>query len=241
MDIYRRNHDRMTLEVCIDGLDTLVLARKYGAKRVELCSALELGGLTPSLGMVECCIEASGIEIHAMLRPRGGHFVYTQMEMEIMRKDMDAMAQVGIHGIVFGCLNERNEIDTEACRFLIAHAKDLGLEVTFHRAFDMLNDPEAGLEELIELGFDRILTSGGESKANDGLGLIKRCVEIADGRIQIMAGSGVNASNALHIAHSGVDALHFTSHKTESKDSFGMGAQNIPDEEKIAGICELFT
>lgn len=230
----------MTLEVCIDSFDGAQLATKFKADRVELCSGLSVGGLTPSIGLTAKCAEI--IEVHAMLRNREGDFVYSPQEIQMMLDDLDFLAKAGASGIVFGCLTEKNEIDIEANALLINEAKRFGMKSTFHRAFDFCENPREGLEKIITLGFDRLLTSGQRPKAIDGIDLIQKLVKWSDGRIEIMAGSGVNASNAIHLAKTGIDALHFTSHLSEdSKNSFGMGAKSIPDSEKIESIRTLFS
>lgn len=231
----------MILEVCADSLETTLLAEKNGAKRVELCSALSVGGLTPSMGLVKTCKEQSSIEIHCMIRHREGDFVYSQQDLEIMLSDIEMVAQLGVKGVVFGCLNGHGEIDTRATELLVKHAKKWGLEVTFHRAFDFVFDYNSGIEQLIFAKVDRILTSGGRDKAIEGIDQISDLVEIANGRIQIMAGSGVNADNAKELAESGVDALHFTSHISAGKPVFGMGEKTSPDPEKIRKIVQVFS
>jgi len=229
----------MTLEVCIDSHEGALVAARFGAKRVELCSALSVGGLTPSIGLVSECAEV--IEVHAMLRHREGDFVYTARDIEIMLDDIDFLAKSGASGIVFGCLTEQNEIASKANAVLIKEAKDLGLETTFHRAFDFSQNPKESLKKIIDLGFDRLLTAGQKSKAIDGIGLIRDLVEWSGGRIEIMAGSGVNAANAMKLAHAGIDALHFTSYTgTELQNTFGMGVKTIPDPKKIESISNLF-
>ena len=229
----------MTLEVCVDSFEGAKLAGRFKADRVELCSGLSVGGLTPSIGLIAKCAEV--IEVHAMLRNREGDFVYSPREIKIMLDDIDFLAKAGASGIVFGCLTDQNEIDVEANALLIKEAKGLGLETTFHRAFDFCDHPKEALEKLISLGFNRLLTSGQKPKAIDGIDLIQNLVTWADGRIEIMAGSGVNASNAAKLANTEVSALHFTSHETaETKDSFGMGSKTISDPNKIASITRLF-
>jgi copper homeostasis protein len=229
----------MTLEVCVDSFEGAQLAERFGANRIELCSGLSVGGLTPSNGLTAKCAEI--IELHAILRNREGDFVYSPRSIKIMLDDIDSFAQSGANGIVFGCLTGQNQIDIEANTTLVQEAKILGLETTFHRAFDYCKDPKKSLETIIDLGFDRLLTSGKQPTAIEGIELIRKLVSWADGRIEIMAGSGVNASNALELIEAGVDAIHFTSHTfANSKDSFGMGSKSIPDEEKIASIIRLF-
>jgi copper homeostasis protein len=229
----------MTLEVCIDSLEGAELAKRYGAQRVELCSALSVGGLTPSIGLLVACAEVT--EVHAMLRLREGDFTYSSKEIKIMLDDIDFLANAGASGVVFGCLTESKAIDLKASAELIKEARILGLEATFHRAFDFSDNPKESLNKLIDLGFDRLLTSGQKPRAIEGIDLIRDLVDLADGRIEIMAGSGVNATHALKLANAGVDALHFTSHiPKETKDSFGMGLTTIPDTNKIKSIAKLF-
>jgi len=231
----------MILEVCIDSYEGALLAQKYGAKRVELCSALTVGGLTPSLAVSQQCSTLEEIEVHAMLRHREGDFVYSDADLMILQKDLIGLSNANVKGIVFGCLSPANELDLAKNKALVQAAKLLDLEVTFHRAFDFVNEPQKVLEQLIELGFDRLLTSGQQPTAIEGITMIQQLVEWADGRILIMAGSGVNASNAIQLAETGVDALHFTSHKLDMQSiTLGMGSKSIPNEEKIASISNLF-
>ncbi len=227
----------MILEVCADSYETCQLAEKYGAKRVELCSGLSVGGLTPSPALIQKC-SSLDIEIHVMIRHREGGFVYSDEEIEIMISDILMAKENGAKGVVFGCLNDRNEIHQEHTQKLCRKARDLGLEITFHRAFDFVKYPIKSLEILISMGAQRILTSGGKAKAIEGIYEIKDLVDMADGRIQIMAGSGVNADNAEELAEIGVHALHFTSHKARQEAELGMGVETVPDEEKIRGINE---
>jgi copper homeostasis protein len=226
----------MTLEVCIDSLEGTEVAARNGARRVELCSALSTGGLTPSLALVEKCVQVKGIEVHAMLRHREGDFVYNQSDLEILLRDMELLARAGARGVVFGCLTRENKLDADKNNLLAERARKLGLECTFHRAFDFAEEPKKALEELIDQGFTRILTSGQRRTAIEGIELITELVKQSAGRIQIMAASGVNGSNADELTRTGVDALHFTAHKISGDPRMGMGTHFIPDEEKIARI-----
>jgi copper homeostasis protein len=231
----------MTLELCIDSLEGARLAAKYGLKRIELCSALSVGGLTPSLGLTRKCAELDGAEVHVMLRIKEGHFHYSDEDISAMGSDLKSLKEAGAIGVVFGCLTSSSELDARANRFLVEEAKSLGLEVTFHRAFDFTPDPKASLEQLIDLGFDRLLTSGQKPKAIEGAAMIQELSQLARGRIQIMAGSGVNAENSKTLASTGVDALHFTAHSDfDNLGNFGMGARTIPDENKVAAISTMF-
>ena len=231
----------MIFEVCTDSVEGTILAKQYGAKRVELCSALSVGGLTPSISLVEECVQIRGVEVHAMIRHTEGWFVYTPSDISIMRKDIEHLAKTGVHGVVFGCLTNENTINYEQNEYLLNIARNLGLEVTFHRAFDFVNNPFKALEQLIDLGFDRLLTSGQKPTAIEGINLIDDLVKKSNGRIQIMAGSGVNPDNAKTLAHVGVNALHFTSHRyVDEKEQLGMGQRTYPDEQKISRIVNQF-
>ena len=230
----------MTVEICGDSIESYKLAKQFGAKRIELCSALSVGGLTPSMGLIEECSKIDGVEIHAMIRHIEGGFVYTEEDIATMIKDISHVSISGGHGVVFGCLTSNNEIDIEKNKNLISHAKNLGLEVTFHRAFDFCKNPDTALNVLIEMGFDRLLTSGQEPTAIEGKTVIKHLVSQSNKKIEIMVGSGVNASNAKELSSLGIDALHFTSHKVNSeKEKLGMGNKTIPDPEKIGSIMAI--
>lgn len=231
----------MIFEICGDSVEAIELAQKYGAKRIELCSALSVGGLTPSRGLVERCVEIAGVEVHAMIRHKEGDFVYSSSDIEIMIRDIICLKAAGVHGIVFGCLTTENQIDVNQNKRLFTTAKDLELEVTFHRAFDFSTDKLQSLEQLIEIGFDRLLTSGGEKTAEEGLPMLAQLAKNSNERIQIMAGSGVNANNAIKISETGIDALHFTSHrKVDMKKGMGMGSQSVIDQYKAKSIIEQF-
>ena len=160
-----------------------------------------------------------------------------------MQDELLQYKEDGAAGVVFGCLNAAHEVDGANTRLLTEHAHSLGLEATFHRAFDHLKDFQKGLDQLIEIGVDRILTSGGERTAEEGLSLIRGLVAHSGGRIQIMAGSGVSKENARSIASAGVDALHLTSHKKCEEDGLleGMGHCYSPDPAKWFEIKTLFS
>jgi copper homeostasis protein len=228
----------MKLEACIETLAEAKLAAAYNLNRVELCSALDLGGLTPTAALISACAEV--IEVHAMIRPRGGDFCYAPDEVALMLSEIEDAKKAGAVGVVFGCLDAENQLDVEATKILTQKAKQHGLQSTFHRAIDFVPDQESVLEKLIVLGINRVLTSGGKPTAIAGLEEIARLVKTANGRIEIMAGSGVNASNAAALKTSGVDALHFSIRKpTGSVLPLGMGANYGLDEEKILGTLSM--
>jgi len=180
------------LEVCVDDLAGLDAAVQGGADRIELCSALELGGLTPSEGlMAEACQRA--LPVIALIRPRAGDFVYSESEERAMRYDIECAAELGIAGVAIGALTREAVLDRAVLERLIERA--VGLQLTLHRAFDLVRDPSAALEEAISLGFDRVLTSGGAVQAPAGSARLASLVRLSRGRIRILAGSGITSAN----------------------------------------------
>ena len=181
--------NNVLLEVCCGSLDDAIEAERGGAQRVELCSCLFLGGLTPSIGSVIEARRRLKIPITAMVRPRGGGFCYTEAEFAAMQHDARAMLEAGADGIVFGILNPDGTIDVERNRVL----RDIAgrRQSVFHRAIDVTPDPFRALEQLIDLGFTRVLTSGQQDSVPEGLDLIRRLVEHAGDRIEIMPGGGI--------------------------------------------------
>ena len=230
----------MNIEICTDSLQGVLAAEKYGAKRVELCAGLSVGGLTPSYGLVDACKRNTAIEIHAIIRHREGDFTYNEKDLEIMKKDVEAMGKAGIAGVVFGILNSRNEI-SDLNRVLLEYSKSLDLEVTFHRAFDFVENPNPAIKKLIDFGFDRLLTSGLASTAFQGIEIIKELQSSYGSQIQIMAGSGINSTNVLEIASTGINNIHFSSGKANMKVDNSMGERRIVNEEKIKNIINLFS
>ncbi len=189
---------RPIIEVCANSAASCVAAEQGGAARVELCAGIPEGGTTPSYGEMVTARRAIGIQMNVIIRPRGGDFLYTPAEMQTMLLDIEAAKAAGADGVVFGCLRADGTVDTERNRELKAAAG--GLSTTFHRAFDVCRDPFEALEEIIALGFDRILTSGQEASAPEGAALIADLVRRAAGRIIIMPGCGVNESNVADLA-----------------------------------------
>ena len=183
-----------TLEICAGSVESAIAARDGGAQRIELCAALEVGGVTPSAGLIAQARKVEGLTLNVIIRPRGGDFLYNDYEAACMEQDIHTCKQLGIDGVVIGALTAEGDIDTVTCKRLIAAAD--GMSVTFHRAFDMCRDPRKALEELIAMGCNRVLTSGQAATALAGAPLLKELVEQAAGRIVIMPGCGVNSSNA---------------------------------------------
>jgi copper homeostasis protein len=196
-------------EVCAGSIQSVIEAEKGGASRVELCDNLFEGGTTPSAATIELSCLSVKIPVYVMIRPRGGDFLYSDIEFEIMKRDIALAKNYGASGVVFGLLLPNGSIDERRTKELVFIAKNLNMGVTFHRAFDMTENPYKALETIIKTDCDRILTSGGENKAFDGKNLIKDFVSIADGRISIMAGSGINPANIRDlIEYTGIKEVH---------------------------------
>lgn len=188
----------MKLEIIGFNIESCIVAQEGGASRIELCDNPSEGGTTPSYGFIKSAREKLFIELYVMIRPRGGDFFYSNDEFEIMKADIEMCKQCGCDGVVAGLLKKDGNVDKKRCVELVALAYPLG--VTFHRAFDRAKDPFSALEDIIETGCERILTSGQHPTAVEGVQLIKELVSRADDRIIIMPGSGVNAENIIFLA-----------------------------------------
>jgi copper homeostasis protein CutC len=199
-------------EVCVGDVAGLDAAIAGGADRIELCAALSVGGLTPPPSLIAAAATAS-IPVHLLVRPREGSFEYDAREAAMLAADMAAAAQAGLAGAVIGATRD-GVLDATLLTTLIAHARALGiarrrpLSLTLHRAFDTCIDLPAALEVAFSMGFERILTSGGTPRAIDALPMIAKLQRQAAGRIKIMAGSGINAQNVLHILETGIGEIH---------------------------------
>ncbi|KAJ8247981.1 hypothetical protein GJAV_G00236820 [Gymnothorax javanicus] len=195
------------MEVCVDSVESAINAERGGAGRIELCSSLQEGGLTPSIGLLKVVKQNTSVPVYAMIRPRGGDFLYSHQEVLVMKTDMELLRKSGADGLVFGALTADGQVDSDLCMELLAASRPL--PVTFHRAFDMVRDPAVALETLVSLGFDRVLTSGCDSSALEGLPVIKRLVEQAKGRIVVMPGGGITERNLQRILEgSGAQEFH---------------------------------
>jgi copper homeostasis protein len=199
------------LEICVESVDHAVAAELGGAHRIELCSDLSSGGITPSAGFMQTVRRQVRFPIHILIRPRPGDFCYSDHELEIMRNDILAAKQFGMDGIVLGILHENARVDIERTKCLVAVAQPL--PVTFHRAFDVSENPDKSLEDVIQTGASRILTSGGQPRATDALPALARLVQRAKGRILIMPCGGINAENVTHVVR--------TTHAQEVHSSAG--------------------
>lgn len=203
----------MQVEICVDSPEGALAAERGGADRVELCADLIEGGITPSAGCIAAVRRSIKIGMHVIIRPRGGDFLFSDAEKEIMREDIRVAKSLGADGAVIGCLTADGGFDRALTAELIALARPL--KVTFHRAFDMCRDPRAGLEELVALGVDILLTSGQEESCLEGAETIAALQKQAAGRIVVMAGGGVTPRNVKRIvAATGVNAVHLSARRT---------------------------
>lgn len=223
-------------EICANSVESCVEAQRGGANRVELCAGMPEGGTTPSYGDVVVARRLlTTTKLHVIIRPRGGDFLYSDLEKEIMLEDVRMARRLGVDGVVFGALTAEGDVDMEFMRQLMEEAE--GMSVTFHRAFDVCRDPREALEQIIELGCERILTSGQMPKAEEGVELLRELVERAGERIIIMPGCGVNASNIAHIAEAtGAREFHFSARSKRESDMIfrrsrvSMGGAVVIDE-----------
>ncbi len=202
--------EEFMVEVCANGVESCIAAQEGGADRVELCAGIPEGGTTPSYGEIKVARRVlTTTRLHVIIRPRGGDFLYSDLEVERMADDITVCRDLGVDGVVFGCLSADGTFDIEKNRYLMECSK--GMSVTCHRAFDRAADPERAIETVIDLGFDRILTSGQQPKAIQGADLLARLNCQAAGRIILMAGSGVTEQNIgqLHEA-TGLNEFHFS-------------------------------
>ena len=215
------------IEICANSAWSCVEAEAGGASRVELCAGIPEGGTTPSYGEIKTAQAlTSKIDINVIIRPRGGDFLYTEAEIQSMLLDIELCKQLGVHGVVFGCLTREGDIDVPLMRRLIEAAKPLS--VTCHRAFDVCRDPFAALEQLIELGCDRVLTSGQQATAEMGIPLLKQLVEKAGDRIIVMPGCGVRENNIARIeAETGAKEFH-TSARSVVYSQMAYRKQEVP-------------
>jgi copper homeostasis protein len=205
---------KKVLEICCYSLKSCKNAQAGGADRIELCGSMPEGGITPSIGLIERALQEIKIPIYVMIRPRGGDFLYSKEEIEVMLSDIKTIKKLKPAGFVIGLLKSDGNLDLENTKLLLNEIGDF--PVTFHRAFDMCVNPTLAIEQLISLGIENILTSGQFQTAPEGIENLKTYKHIASNRINIMAGSGVNPKNIELIANTGADALHFSAKKSIS-------------------------
>lgn len=235
----------IALELAVQDPAGVRVAREVGAARVELTQALALGGLTPSPGTLESALaeaEESGPEVHVLIRPRAGGFHYDADEIAVSVRDVERAVAAGAAGVVIGALDSSGALDLDAMTRLRDAAG--AASVTLHRAIDVTADPVATLEYAISLGLRRVLTSGGASTAIDGIDTLRAMVTAANGRIEVMAGSGVSAESAVALAGTGVDALHFSAKRIVTAESGvrmgsaadGVGGYEVTDRDAAFAV-----
>jgi len=204
----------ITVEICVDSPRSALAAARGRAHRLELCSSLVEGGITPSAGLIATVRSLVTMDLYVLIRARGGDFLYSEDEFAAMKRDIAIAKQLRANGVVFGILDEHGELDLARCRELLDCARPLS--ATLHRAFDMSRNLERSLENAIALGFDRILTSGGEPNVEDAIPVVARLQELASKRMALMIGGGVHSSNAKAIvAQTGVREVHASARRVD--------------------------
>jgi copper homeostasis protein len=222
----------MKLEIIGFDIESCIAAQEAGADRIELCSGPGEGGTTPSYAFIKAAREKLHIDLYVMIRPRGGDFLYSDDEFVIMKNDIAICKQLGCNGVVFGILTSDGKVDKKRCKELIDAAYPL--EATFHRAFDRVANPFEALEDIVELGFERILTSGLLPKAIDGKQTIFELISTTKERIIIMPGSGIKSDNLISIAES-TGATEFHSSASVPKQT-SMEYQNAAMNESLKHV-----
>ncbi len=217
---------KYTLEACVSSFDSVQEAVAGGANRLELCTHLSCGGLTPSMGLIEKSIKFCDIPIHVLIRPRAGDFVYTNAEQEVIAQDIDVLKKTGVAGVVCGFLSSDGNIDVELLQKMVKLASPMSF--TFHRAFDLCYKPLLALEEIIDAGCDRLLTSGQKQTAIEGKSMIAKLIQQAAERIIIMPGGGINKENIEELIKT--EALEF--HMSGSN-------QYLPKNEKLQQLVQF--
>lgn len=221
------------VEICANGLQSALTAQKGGADRIELCRSLELDGLTPNPRTVRAVIEKLHIPVHLLIRPRDGDFKYTDKEIKAIRRQIAMAQDTGCAGVVCGALNSKNEIDLGVTRELVHAAGNL--HFTFHRAFDVISDQASALEQLIGLGVNRVLTSGGESSALKGMKQLNELRRQAGGRIEIMPGAGINSRNMNQFLDAGFESVHLSASHANGR---GRSSSPLTQLSEVKAVVE---
>ncbi len=243
----------VALEVCANSVTSAAAAQSGGAVRVELCENLHEGGTTPSYGQILMARKALHIKLYVIIRPRGGDFLYSDLEYDIMTEDVRYCINAGCDGIVFGILNADGTVDKDRCKKLVDMAKKWGVGVTFHRAFDVSSDMYQAMEDIIEIGCERILTSGGKTTAMEGSSMIYNLIKRSAGRIAIMPGSGISETNVTDLVHyTGAKEIHSSARsRVKSKMLYkrkqvimentfgGEYSSDVTDLERVKNIIRL--
>jgi copper homeostasis protein len=236
----------MIFELCAETIDACLVARDGGAHRIELCSGLSEGGMTPSHGLIREAVERSGLPVHVLVRPRGGNFVYSAAEVDVMRRDILHVKELGAAGVVLGILKPDGRVDVEATKALVQLARPM--EVTFHRAFDATPSLTEALEDVVATGADRILTSGGQRNVVAGASALAELVQLAGDRVAIAVGGGLRLQNAASLARA-TRARHFHGslrrrlrHSAlpaeDGGESMQAGSRYVVDADVVRGLIQ---
>ena len=207
----------MILEICTNSYQSAVNASIAGAHRIELCSEISVGGTTPSYGLLKKVMADIDIPVHVLIRPRSGNFTYSSKEFDIMKENIRLCKDLGCAGIVSGVLHEDYTIDKKRTSELIELSKPMSF--TFHRAFDVVSKPKESLLQLLNLGVDRLLTSGQQEKAEDGIDLLIELQKLAKNKLTILPGSGINSENCIHFKNAGFTEIHSSASKIISRNT----------------------
>jgi len=229
----------MILEICANSYKSDVNANIAGAHRIELCSEISVGGTTPSYGLLKKVMADIDIPVHVLIRPRSGNFTYSGKEFDIMKENIRLCKDLGCAGIVSGVLHEDNTIDIKRTSELIELSKPMSF--TFHRAFDVVLHPREALHQLLNLGVNRLLTSGQQEKAESGIDLLIELQKLAKNKLTILPGSGINSENCIHFKNNDFTEIHSTASKIISNRThpyFGNTPQIVSDIDRIKSILD---
>jgi copper homeostasis protein len=230
----------MILEICANSYQSAVNAEIACAHRIELCSEISVGGTTPSYGLLKKVMADIDIPVHVLIRPRSGNFTYSSKEFDIMKENIRLCKDLGCAGIVSGVLHEDYTIDKKRTSELIELSKPMCF--TFHRAFDVVSKPKEALLKLLNLGVDRLLTSGQQEKAEDGIDLLIELQKLAKNKLTILPGSGINSENCIHFKNAGFIEIHSSASKIISMNThsyFGNTPQTVSDIDTIKNILNV--
>lgn len=234
----------MILEICANSFESAKIAQDGGAQRIELCTNLAVGGLTPSRSLIKQVISQLEIPIHVLIRPRAGDFNYSTNELELMIADIHFCKEIGCAGVVSGVLCSEAYLDLDATRKLVSAAAEM--EFTFHRAFDVAKDDlESSIHSLNKLGVHRLLSSGRQATAIEGIEVLKDIKNLSQGQFEVMPGSGINSTNAAAFKEASFGSMHLSavkkSDQIKSNSFFDTGVEGISDLETILEISRLLS
>jgi len=230
---------KKVLEICVDSLESAIIAQQAGADRIELCGCLEVGGVTPDPALFLLAREKLSIPIHILIRPRIGNFVYSEAEQAVILKSIEFFYQHGADAVVVGALNQYNELDQE----LLVHTLEAAsaMSVTFHRAFDLVSDPIKAFTQLEEIGVPRVLTSGQQSVVVNGIPLLETLMKQSS-KVKILAGGGVNSQNVTQLLDAGINEIHASARQPSSQNFIACKislSKLEPDEYRLADSQEI--